>query len=113
MQFDVSSSVELIYTDEGKKLINAALLGLNHLWAVPWAKQGKRDGITFHTCYRSAQNYIAKHHMRTAGREGYPSDKARLVPVSDWVFNWVSENGDFWAPIDYMSEAETFTPTIH
>lgn len=101
-----------VHTCDGLKPLKDINLCEYYLWAVAWVKDGSNDGITFHSNYRSAQNYIAKTHLRTNGWTR-PKDKARLVPVSAWLYEWVSEHGDFWAPIDYMYEAEAFCPTFH
>lgn len=114
LQIDPST---MIKTSDGPKsyqqLVDSAELCL---WAVPWVQQGNHDGITFHCKYNAARRYVdyyIKTHPGADFNVSRPNDKPRLVPVSQWLYDYVEENGDFWTPLNYLHEATSYQPTFH
>lgn len=112
MQFSVYSEM-LVDTSQGRRPLKDVILMAQCLWAVPWAKNRERDGITFHCKYSDAVDYVSKYLIEGPDVYSRPSDRPRLIVVSDWLYNWVSENGSLWTPLNFMSEAETYNPSVH
>lgn len=78
------------------------------LYGVPWTKSGAKFGASFHRSYADAKKYISNN-----SNSELKSSSPKMVRVSDWLADWVHEYGDYWAPINFLSEAVNYEPTLH
>lgn len=110
MQLNVYADT-VVQTCEGLKLLKDMILQTPYLWAVPWTVDNNQRGVTFHRSYKEAHNYISKYKLCKGAP--HPTDNPRFVSVSNWLYDYVNNYGSFWTDLKYLSDAETYCPTIH
>lgn len=72
------------------------------LWAIKWRLDGRPNGISFHKSHRVAVAFAA------VQIDSQPETPARLVTVSDWLYNKVQECDYYWTNLHSFEEAETY-----
>lgn len=72
------------------------------LWALKWTLNGVPNGISFHKSHKVAKAFAA------AQIDSVPESPARLVEVSDWLYNKVQKCQYYWTNMNDFEEAKTY-----
>ena len=94
----------LVWTEDGIVRL-ADILGRpveKSLWAIKWALGDAHNGISFHKNHKIAVEF-AKVQM-----DSQPETPARLVPVSDWLYDKVQKCHYYWTDLKTFAEAKTY-----
>ena len=73
------------------------------LWAVQWQFRGVPNGISFHCSHKGARDF-ARMQM-----DSVVTGPARLVVVSDWLYDNVQQHEYCWTNLTSFEEAKEYT----
>lgn len=73
------------------------------LWAIKWCFQGKPNGISFHKSHGLAKKFAEQQ------IDSKPDGPARLVDVSDHIYNCVQAREYCWTNLSNFEQAKTYT----
>jgi hypothetical protein len=112
--------MRLEITSQTQIICNGALTSIDqhepefHLYAVKWAHDGLTHGISFHCKHYDAKRFCERMKVRRIEPLYERESKIKLVKVSKWLYDQVSEVGDYWTSLHTFRDAEFFTgPTQH
>jgi len=72
------------------------------LWAIKWTVEGKPNGISFHKSHGHARKFAELQ------IDSEPDGPARLVNVSDHIYNCVEEHEYCWTDLSSFDEARSY-----
>jgi hypothetical protein len=74
----------------------------NCLWAIKWCFKGYPNGISFHKSHKHAKDFA------DVQIDSQPAGPARLVNVSDNIYQCVQKHGYCWTNLLEFEEAQTY-----
>jgi hypothetical protein len=94
----------LISTVQGVERLETLLRRSVHpcLWAIKWCFQNRPNGISFHKSHKMAKKFAEQQ------IDSVPDGPARLVDVSDYIYECTQKHGYCWTNIGDFSEAKTY-----